>query len=321
MESPCEFIGIRRDYQVWVDILKMLSEIITFSDSSGLSRFLANFDKALLDSAKISLQNLFKEREIGRGNFSIVYQGRYFYNKVAIKELQRTSNANILDEFNQEVSMIARLNSPYIVTFYGASTFRSYYILVMEYLPKGSLFAVLHSNSPLSWKARYQIGLDVGYGLTYLHTQCVIHGDLKSSNILLDASFHAKLSDFGFSKFKPMNSPVITGFSHKGSVRWTAPELFLGEKVTKSSDVYSYGMILWELSTRKIPFAKKAPTDDRVPLLVEKGEKEDITDTPPSMAKLIGACWNARAAERPVIHEVVKELEKEVSYYSPKIHT
>src|SRR5262249_41445266 len=160
------------------------------------------------------------------------------------------------------------------------------------------------SKESLTWKTRYQIGLDISMGVAYLHSQGIIHADLKSLNVLLDVLFRAKISDFGLSKLKLTTSAstVVGPSGNGGSIRWMAPELFTEEvaTTTKPSDVYSYGIILWELGARHLPFLNKAPKDIQVPRLLEKGMIEDIaTDTPPTMAKLISRCWDRRTDQRP----------------------
>jgi hypothetical protein len=252
-------------------------------------------------------------KELGRGGFGIVYEGQYQFGQVAIKTLLHQDLKNsLIEDFKKEASMMASLRSPFIVSLYGVCLEKPHYSIVMEYMANGSLSNLLQNEKPIEWKIRYQIGLDVGGGLAYLHNYQMVHCDLKSLNILLDINHRAKISDFGLSKVKLETSfSTVAG----GSTRWMAPELFdEGAKSTKAADVFAYGLVLWELGARKFPFA--TTRNEAVPMLVCRGKREEITkDTPPSMAKLIAKCWDGRAEVRPPMDEAVKTLQAEQASY------
>jgi serine/threonine protein kinase len=184
--------------------------------------------------------------------------------------------------------------------------------MLMEFMPGGSLDKYLQNPGTISWKTRYQIGIDVGVGITYLHGQDKVHCDLKSMNVLLDNNHRAKITDFGLSRTKSENSTYgdFTG----GSILWMAPELFEEDaKNSKEADVYSYGVVLWELGARKFPLsAAKSRMDIYNHVCGPNGRQERVTsDTPPGMARLIGKCWNKRTEIRPKMDEAVKELKEE----------
>jgi Protein tyrosine and serine/threonine kinase len=278
-------------------------------------------------SIAIPYNQLTFEKRIAGGEFGEVYKGEYQYNDVAIKLLKNQELKNdVMKEFKREAELMTKLNSSFIIRFYGACFEFPHYALVMEYMPKGSLFNVLQSTEVLNWKTRYQIGLDISAGVAYLHNHGVVHADLKSLNVLLDDFFRAKVSDFGLSKLKrlisstptPLMGTTLTGPATGGTIRWMAPELFEPDaKTTTASDVYSYGTVLWEIGSRQVPFLKKAPRNEQVPVLVANGMREDIVkDTPPTMAKLIGRCWDQRAAQRPKITEALEELKMEFKTYN-----
>lgn len=246
--------------------------------------------------------------KIGEGASSIVYKGHFRDQQVAIKKLK--PGFIVDEEFTSEIKIMASLTfSPYVVRYYGACLTPPDYCLVMEYANNGSLFIYLNSSNVMSWDVRYRIAVDIGYGMQYIHERGIVHGDLKSLNVLLDKELRARVSDFGLSKIKP---GVITfdGKSSGGTIRWMAPEVLSpGAKNTKESDVYSFGMVLWELGARTSPFSGKS--NDRVVDIVKNGGRETVTnDTPKKMAELIGRCWKERT-ERPKIDEAVKELKEE----------
>jgi serine/threonine protein kinase len=190
----------------------------------------------------------------------------------------------------------------------------------MELMPKGSLYQVLHNGQPLGWEIRFNIARDIAAGLTHLHEQEILHCDLKSPNVLLDGTMRAKLTDFGLSKVKVETKTTTAGTSKvSGTIRWMAPELLKrGGKPSKESDVYALGMILWEMTTRKIPY-EDAPDDTTAGLWIMGGEKEIIPEKPaehpatcqrayPSYAALIARCWEERS-RRPTIQAAAEELK------------
>jgi len=186
--------------------------------------------------------------------------------------------------------------------------------MVMEYMVKGSLYDVLHSEQgkSLGWEQKYQIGLDVAKGLSYLHGQKILHRDLKSLNVLLDAHYRAKLTDFGLSTVRKESQSVSTKRSDSvGTVPWMAPELFKrGAKYTEKCDMYSYGMVLWELCTHKVPFSD-AEDMNVIPVWVGQGEREEIPQgTPEAIEHVIQMCWKASAELRPTAEVIVKMLLK-----------
>lgn len=154
-----------------------------------------------------------------------------------------------------------------------------------------------------------KIGLDAVSGLHHLHQRDITHRDLKSLNILLDLSYRAKLADFGLTTLKTSSASSTTaGF--KGTVQWSAPELFEPDaEANPTSDIYSFGMVLWELATRQVPFAKAASVMVALSWIT-KGHQEKIPDTTPGELKaLIIACWNKEPSKRPKTDEVAKQLD------------
>ena len=248
---------------------------------------------------------------LGQGGYGKVYAGEWKFNKVAIKQYtaQDFSDQTRL-EIRKEAMVMATVStqSDYLVRLRGMILEKPHYSLVMEYLPGGDLFHLLKSSEPLTWPRRYQIGLDMTIGLHHLHERSVLHRDLKSLNVLLDGAGHAKLADFGLSTLKTSSASTTAG-GFKGTVLWSAPELFRrGAKATIFSDMYSLGMVLWELASRKIPFA-----DAENPMIamdwVKSGEKEVIPEeTPKEFKQLIESCWDKEPSKRPTADKVAQSL-------------
>ena len=152
---------------------------------------------------------------------------------------------------------MADLRSDYIAQIYGAITKKEDLIIVMEYCEGGSLRQVLDALDGTPWEVSRQISvaIDIAFGMEYLHSQQVIHRDLKSPNILITGSGVAKVTDFGQSKSATFNTlkSRATSQGSVGTVKWNAPEVDEGE-ITKKSDVFSFSVILWELLTAGVPW-------------------------------------------------------------------
>jgi predicted Ser/Thr protein kinase len=261
-------------------------------------------------------------RCLGEGGFGTVYQGKWQYDEVAIKQLRMTSmSAETLAEFKSEASIMANLRHPRIIGFYGISVDTpGRYSIVMDYMAGGSLYNLLHNQQSLIWKSRHRIALDITSGLAHLHSKDILHRDLKSLNVLLDSQQRAKLTDFGLSRIKTETASTTATASSQsvGTLPWMAPELFKRRaKYTKNADMYSYGMVLWELASRKVPFSDAHNREILIQWLRD-GEQEEIPqDCPTGFAKLIKWCWNQEPTRRPTIDQAANVLEVEPAEQSP----
>ncbi len=266
-------------------------------------------------SFSISHNDLNYGKEIGRGGFGIVYYGTWKHSEVAIKKLLMANFSEAaLEEFKQEASIMAGLRSQYIIQFFGVCLEPRNWALVMEYCPKGSLYNLLHSQAELDWNMRIQMAGDIGSGLAYLHSQSIIHRDLKSLNILVSEGLRAKVTDFGLSKIKNETASSQSG-TPAGSLLWMAPELFIerGAKHTEKSDIYSYGVTLWEIASQKLPFSD-APSPHVATVWVAQGQREEIpANTPALLTKAITWCWEQKKEQRPPAEKVVEMLRQNMS--------
>ncbi|MFA6409367.1 MAG: protein kinase [Gammaproteobacteria bacterium] len=261
------------------------------------------------------------EGELGAGGFGIVHRGTWKGTPVAVKTLiARTMNNDTLNEFRRETEIMATLQHPNIVRLYGVCLEPGHNSMVMEYMQHGSLLDFLENHPNVSWSVRWNIALDISRGLLSLHQHhpIIMHRDLKSPNVLLDEHDRAKICDFGLAKVRHttrLNSSRANPMSTRGfigTINWTAPELFEpGAPYTPACDIYSLGIILWELATCKTPWAS-ATTEALISIWVREGRHEPIptTTTPPTFASLIANCWATRAENRPPIAAVVQELEQ-----------
>ncbi|KAL1314591.1 hypothetical protein HN51_041403 [Arachis hypogaea] len=202
-------------------------------------------------------KNFRDETFIGQGGFGTVYKGKLgkLNQVVAVKRLD-TSGAQGEKEFLVEVLMLSLLRHPNLVNLIGYCAEGDQRLLVYDYMPMGSLESRLHDlphdKEALDWNTRMKIATGAAKGINYLHNEAkpsVIYRDLKSSNILLDKGFVPKLSDFGLAKFGPTGDQSYVDTRVMGTHGYCAPEYATSGKLTRRSDIYSFGVLLLELIT------------------------------------------------------------------------
>ncbi|KAK7292971.1 hypothetical protein RJT34_15830 [Clitoria ternatea] len=202
-------------------------------------------------------KNFREESLIGEGGFGRVYKGRLekTNQQVAVKQLDRNGLQGNR-EFLVEVLMLSLLHHPNLVNLIGYCADGDQRLLVYEYMPLGSLedhlFEVGPQKKALDWQTRMKVALDAAKGVEYLHVKAnppVIYRDLKSSNILLDKEFNAKLSDFGLAKLGPTGDKSHVSSRVMGTYGYCAPEYQRTGQLTVKSDIYSFGVVLLELIT------------------------------------------------------------------------
>jgi hypothetical protein len=197
--------------------------------------------------------NFSNERKLGEGGFGAVYKG-YLTDLdmlIAVKKISRGSKQG-KKEYITEVKIISRLRHRNLVQLIGWCHDRGEFLLVYVFMPNGSLDAHLFGKrSPLPWVVRYKISHGLASALLYLHEeweQCVVHRDIKSSNVMLDSSFTVKLGDFGLARLMDHGlGSQTTGLA--GTLGYMAPEYISTGRASKESDVYSFGVVALEIAT------------------------------------------------------------------------
>ncbi|EGZ06114.1 hypothetical protein PHYSODRAFT_289074 [Phytophthora sojae] len=280
------------------------------------------WDDPDLLAARIDHRDVEAVKLLSRGGFGEVWLGLYMNENVAIKRLlgdKKTMQDALA--FATEIKTMARLEHPKIVRFIGVSWSNALTIqAVTEFMDCGDLKSLLDSSraSSLTWaNLKCQIAIDIADALVYLHTlnPKLIHRDLKSRNVLIDAQTGAKLSDFGISRNRSFDETMTAGV---GTARWIAPEVILGGHYTEFADIYSFGVVLSELDTCKAPFYDATNTnggkmqDVTILQLVSAGKLQPSFEEscPPSIVKLARACLSFDPAQRPSAIHISYELRK-----------
>ncbi|KAF8411984.1 hypothetical protein HHK36_004543 [Tetracentron sinense] len=225
---------------------------------------MGNLEEFSLQELLQATGNFSLEHKIGSGSFGSVYRATLQDGReVAIKRAELSTSSSYAgntkrqedkeDAFISELAFLSRVNHKNLVRLLGFCEEGNENVLVYELMTNGTLHEHLHKlqSSPLmSWPARFQVALDAARGIEYLHTYAVpsiIHRDIKSSNILLDAMWSAKVSDFGLSLLGPEDEESHISLRAAGTVGYMDPEYYRLQQLTTKSDVYSFGVVLLEL--------------------------------------------------------------------------
>lgn len=278
--------------------------------ASMKARLTDKASKPLIDKhLQIPYYQLRFNQAIGKGAFGNVYVGQFRKQNVAIKSIESSLSKEDQEQFVRELQIMNRLHSPHIVQLYGACLEPERLCLVMEYMEQGSLYAVL-GKSPLDPSQQKGIALSIAKGLCYLHSQSMVHCDLKSANVLLNAKGEAKIADFGLSKASTQSIKGISLTSQ--AIEWQAPEcLSTHPKFTPESDIYAFGVILYEIVTGKRPFAEiqKQNTKEIIKKVLA-GQRDPIpANVAPLYRELIQGCWQTNPRQRPSLETIIEKLE------------
>ncbi|XP_024275647.1 mitogen-activated protein kinase kinase kinase 7 isoform X1 [Oncorhynchus tshawytscha] len=244
------------------------------------------------------------EEVVGRGAFGVVCKAKWKGKDVAIKTIESESERKA---FIVELRQLSRVNHPNIVKLYGSCNIPV--CLVMEYAEGGSLYNVLHGAEPLPYyTASHAMSwcFQCSQGVAYLHgmkPKALIHRDLKPPNLLLVAGGTVlKICDFGTA------CDIQTHMTNnKGSAAWMAPEVFEGSNYSEKCDVFSWGIILWEVITRRKPFDEIGGPAFRIMWAVHNGTRPPlIKSLPKPIESLMTRCWSKDPSQRPSMEEIVK---------------
>ncbi|KAE9614644.1 hypothetical protein Lal_00036210 [Lupinus albus] len=301
---------------------------------------------------KAATRNFRPDTVLGEGGFGKVYKG-WLDEKatskngssgtiIAVKKLNSESLQGI-EEWQSEVTFLGRLSHPNLVKLLGYCLEETELLLVYEFMQKGSLenhlFGRGSSVQPLLWDIRLKIAIGAARGLAFLHTsEKVIYRDFKASNILLDGSYNAKISDFGLAKLGPSASQSHVTTRVMGTYGYAAPEYVATGHLYVKSDVYGFGVVLVEMLTAQRALDPKRPsaqlnlTDWVKPYLHDRRKLKSIMDSRlegkyPSkaafrIAQLALKCLAPEHKQRPSMNEVLESLERiQAANEEPKLQS
>ncbi|XP_073268388.1 wall-associated receptor kinase-like 22 isoform X2 [Populus alba] len=269
-------------------------------------------------------------RILGQGGQGTVYKGMLADGMIVAVKKSKMVDEEKLEEFINEVVILSQVNHRNVVKLLGCCLETEVPLLVYEFIPNGNLFEYIHDQKEefeFSWEMRLRIATEVARALSYLHSAAsipVYHRDIKSTNIMLDEKFRAKVSDFGTSRSIAIDQTHLT--THvQGTFGYLDPEYFQSSQFTGKSDVYSFGVVLAELLSGQKPISYERPEDRRslathFILLMEENKIFDILDERLmgqgreeeviAVANLARRCLNLNGRKRPSMREVAIELEQ-----------
>jgi len=257
------------------------------------------------------VENCFER--LGSGKFGDVYRGKWCGERVALKSIHNIAGANV-DELFREGKALRDLNHPKVVNFYGLSKLDNTIYLVIEFMPRGSLEKYLTENKCEDFSLKLLFSIDIAQGMQFLETKSYIHRDLACRNFLLSENMNVKISDLGLARqadIYEMHSNSAIPF------RWTAPEALTKRTYTTKSDVWSFGVCLWEImvNCECIPFREletKVQLLERIKERENKGSPmlEKPKDCPDEFFDIMRQCWEVDPKKRPSFKELVSSLQR-----------
>ncbi|KAK2453245.1 putative wall-associated receptor kinase [Trifolium repens] len=302
----------------------LLQQLSTRDDTSQSAQIFTE------EELKKATKNYDESLIIGRGGFGTVFKGILPDNKIVAVKKSKIIDADQIEQFINEVVVLSQINHRNVVKLLGCCLETEVPSLVYEFVSNGTLFDFIQStkdkaNNP-TWKTRLRIAAETAGALSYLHSAAsipIIHRDVKSTNILLDENYTAKVSDFGASRLVPLDQTEIATMV-QGTLGYLDPEYMQTHQLTEKSDVYSFGVVLAELLTGDKPLTFNRPEEsislsmhflsclkqDKIFEAIQVGvlsddNKKEIKE----VAILAARCMRLRGEERPSMKEVAMELD------------
>ncbi|KAL1330422.1 hypothetical protein AAHE18_12G108900 [Arachis hypogaea] len=267
-----------------------------------------------VEDLDIPWSELVLKENIGAGSFGTVIRADWRGSDVAVKILKvQDFDSERIEEFLKEVSLMKRMRHPNIVLLMGAVFQPPRLSIVTEYLSRGSLYELLRMPGvgiSLSEMRRLSMAYDVASGMNYLHQMRppIVHGDLKSPNLLVDNTYTVKVADFGLSRTKA--NTFLSSKTAAGTPEWMAPEVILGKPSNEKCDVFSFAVILWELVTLEQPWRQLNPSQVVAAVGFMDQRLEIPSHVNPQVTALIELCWDTDPTRRPSFSHVMKRLRQ-----------
>ncbi|KAI4307213.1 hypothetical protein L6164_030424 [Bauhinia variegata] len=282
-----------------------------------------------IEELKIATNNFEEKRVIGQGGYGTVYKGVIPNNTIVAIKKSNISDRSQIEQFINEVTVLSQINHRNVVKLLGCCLETEVPLLVYEYTSNGCLSSYIHceiQSCKLSWAMRLRIATETAGALAYLHSATsipIIHRDVKPTNILLDHNLTAKVSDFGASRFVPLDQSQLTTLV-QGTWGYLDPEYVQTSQLTEKSDVYSFGVVLAEFLTGMKALSFERPEshrnlsmyfvsslrEGRLLQIVDKHILDEANiEQIMEVANLVELCLRVKGEGRPTMKEVAMELE------------
>uniref|UniRef100_A0A3B5ANP2 Mitogen-activated protein kinase kinase kinase 12 n=1 Tax=Stegastes partitus TaxID=144197 RepID=A0A3B5ANP2_9TELE len=250
------------------------------------------------ESWEVPFEEISDLQWVGSGAQGAVFLGKFHGEDVAVKKVR--------DIKETEIKHLRKLKHPNIITFKGVCTQAPCYCILMEYCAQGQLYEVLRAGRKITPSLLVDWSMGIAGGMNYLHLHKIIHRDLKSPNMLITHDDLVKISDFGTSKEL---SDKSTKMSFAGTVAWMAPEVIRNEPVSEKVDIWSFGVVLWEMLTGEIPY-KDVDSSAIIWGVGNNSLQLPIPESCPDGFKiLLRQCWNCKPRNRPSFRQILLHLD------------
>ncbi|KAL8625270.1 hypothetical protein ACOMHN_030028 [Nucella lapillus] len=250
------------------------------------------------DDWEIPFESITDLEWLGSGAQGAVFLGKLCAEEVAVKKLRDIKETDIRN--------LRKLNHPNIISFKGVCTQAPCYCIIMEYCPYGQLYEVLRDGKEIPPALVLDWSKQIASGMNYLHSHKIIHRDLKSPNVLVAKNDVVKISDFGTSREWNEKS---TKMSFAGTVSWMAPEVIRNEPCNEKVDIWSFGVVLWEILTKEIPY-KDVDSSAIIWGVGSNSLHLPVPETCPEGFKLLmRQCWSGKPRNRPSFRQILMHLE------------
>lgn len=250
------------------------------------------------ESWEVPFEEISDLQWVGSGAQGAVFLGKLHGQEVAVKKVRNIKETDI--------KHLRKLKHPNIITFKGICTQAPCYCIIMEYCAQGQLYEVLRAGRKIHPSLLMDWAMGIAGGMNYLHLHKIIHRDLKSPNMLITYDDAVKISDFGTSKEL---SDKSTKMSFAGTVAWMAPEVIRNEPVSEKVDIWSFGVVLWEMLTGEVPY-KDVDSSAIIWGVGNNSLQLPVPDScPDSFKLLLRQCWNCKPRNRPSFRQILLHLD------------
>ncbi|PRP89323.1 hypothetical protein PROFUN_02197 [Planoprotostelium fungivorum] len=277
-----------------------------------------NFPLGNVERSLIDYDDLRDMRHVGAGSFGIVFKAQWRAADVAVKQVRAEHvTEKQLRDFLREVSILQNLVShPNVVGFRGITFPPQPLSLVIDYCKGGSLYTYLRRNNVTDEK-RFKMIKDIAKGMLHLHMEKIVHRDLAVRNVLLTEHLVAQVSDFGLSRQSDDVDSANTTTTSTGPLKWMPPEAIQKKQYSTKSDVWSFGVVIWEIITASDPWPELSPVEAGLQILANDLKLKFPEGSDPFLVGLAEMCWQRQPEDRPNFKLITKMLNDTVGDSDP----